>query len=69
MVDGMHLEKYDGHWENDNMHGYAICKYAFGTVYEGEWTEGLYSGTGVIFRQWLNLHRQLGETSNAWEAQ
>lgn len=39
---------YEGLWENDEPHGYGVCEYPNGEVYEGNWRYGLKHGQGSM---------------------
>ena len=47
---------YTGLWEDDNQKGFAYMYYAFGDVYEGEFSNNLKHGKGKY------IYRSLGET-------
>lgn len=40
--------KYAGEWEGDKQHGRGKCIYADGSVYDGDWKEGVRCGQGKI---------------------
>ena len=39
-------EKYNGQWSNSQMNGQGTMEYSDGSVYEGNWEDGVRSGTG-----------------------
>jgi hypothetical protein len=39
-------ESYEGQWQDNQMHGKGIYRYADGSVFEGEWRENAVWGEG-----------------------
>ena len=38
---------YQGHWQENNKHGFGTFTYPNGEKYEGTWVRGRKNGTGV----------------------
>ncbi|TMW62499.1 hypothetical protein Poli38472_005117 [Pythium oligandrum] len=39
-------ERYDGAWEQDQMHGHGVYQFATGAVYDGEFQHNVFHGQG-----------------------
>lgn len=42
------LSYYDGHWVNNNRHGFGMRRYASGNIYKGDWRDNVRHGTGTM---------------------
>lgn len=50
------LSYYDGHWMDNNRHGFGMRRYASGNIYKGDWRDNVRHGMGTM--HWYNKNER-----------